>query len=103
MRSGAPTSNASTRSARIRISSVSPSAIAIGIDTAPLERAYAQLRAELGRIRPDVIVAFINDHFRSFSLAMFPAFCIGLGDVHVVPMRGWCEILLLRRARFAGD
>ena len=70
---------------------------------APLERAYAQLRAELGRIRPDVIVAFINDHFRSFSLAMFPAFCIGLGDVHDVPMRGGGEILRMPQRRFAGD
>lgn len=69
----------------------------------PLDAAYAQLRAELQRLRPDVIVAFVNDHFRSFSLAGYPTFCVGLGDVHNVPMPGGGEILRMPQRRFKGD
>jgi len=70
---------------------------------APLAAAYAQLRADLAEMQPDVIVAFINDHFRSFSLAAYPAFCIGLGDVHDVPMAGGDAILRMPQRRFKGD
>lgn len=69
----------------------------------PLDAAYAALRAELRRVQPDVIVAFVNDHFRSFTLANYPAFCVGLGDAHDVPMPGGGEILRMPQRRFKGD
>lgn len=70
---------------------------------APLDAAYAQLRDELQRLAPDVIVAFVNDHFRSFTLAAMPAFCIGLAAEHDVPMKGGSEILRVPERRFKGD
>jgi hypothetical protein len=69
----------------------------------PLEAAYAELRADLERIRPDVIIAFVNDHFRSFTLAAYPTFCVGIGDEHDVPMTGGGEILRMPQRRFKGD
>lgn len=70
---------------------------------APLDRAYAALHDELVQHKPDVILAFLNDHYRSFTLANYPAFCIGVGDVHDVPMAGGAEILRVPQRRFRGD
>ena len=42
-------------------------------------------RRELAEARPDVIVAFINDHFDMFTLRNMPGFAIGLGDTHWGP------------------
>jgi protocatechuate 4,5-dioxygenase beta chain/2,3-dihydroxyphenylpropionate 1,2-dioxygenase len=69
----------------------------------PLAAAYDQLSRELAALEPDVIVAFINDHFRSFSLATFPTFCIGVGTDHDVPMDGGDAILRMPQRRFRGD
>lgn len=69
----------------------------------PLAAAYGCLSDALAELQPDVIVAFVNDHFRSFSLAAFPAFCIGLGADHDVPMAGGDAILRIPRRRFRGD
>ncbi|HXF34949.1 MAG TPA: hypothetical protein VN603_10280 [Candidatus Acidoferrales bacterium] len=69
----------------------------------PLAAAYAQLGRELAELAPDVIVAFVNDHFRSFSLAGYPTFCIGIGSDHDVPMEGGDAILRMPRRRFKGD
>lgn len=69
----------------------------------PLAAAYAQLSRELAELEPDVIVAFVNDHFRSFTLAAYPAFCIGIGADHDVPMDGGDAILRMPQRRFAGD
>lgn len=34
---------------------------------------------------PDLIVAFVNDHFKNFGLKGMPAFCIGVGERNEAP------------------
>lgn len=48
---------------------------------AGIERA----RALVAAARPDLIIAFVNDHFQNFSLKGMPPFCIGVGERHEAP------------------
>lgn len=46
---------------------------------------FEQVRRQIEQARPDVIVAFVNDHFDMFTLRGMPAVAIGLGDTHWGP------------------
>jgi hypothetical protein len=52
---------------------------------------------------PDVIVAFVNDHFQNFFLDGMPAFCFGIGEEHVVPAPDLAHIVGLPVRRFRGE
>ena len=60
-------------------------------------------RALVEAIAPDVIVAFVNDHFQNFFLNGMPAFCFGNGEEHVVPAPELAHIVGLPVRRFRGD
>ncbi|WP_420622265.1 3-carboxyethylcatechol 2,3-dioxygenase [Candidatus Poriferisodalis sp.] len=46
-------------------------------DLGALEAALAQRRDAIAEMAPDVIVAFISDHFSGFFMDVMPAFCVG--------------------------
>lgn len=46
---------------------------------------FAVVRRQIELARPDVIVAFVNDHFDMFTLGAMPAIAIGIGDTHWGP------------------
>jgi hypothetical protein len=54
--------------------------------------AMGELRRELERARPDVLVICSNEHFTNFFLDNFPPFCIGVGERHVGPAEDWLRI-----------
>lgn len=54
--------------------------------------AMADLRAELERVRADVLIVCSNEHFTNFFLDNFPPFCIGVGERHVGPAEAWLRI-----------
>ena len=68
-----------------------------------IERAVAQAREDVARANPEIIIAFVNDHFKSFFLDAMPAFCIGLGDEHLVPDAKLASILKIPERRAPGD
>lgn len=43
----------------------------------------------LTQARPDVIVAFYNDHLNQFFFDAYPTFAIGVGDPHPIADEGW--------------
>jgi aromatic ring-opening dioxygenase catalytic subunit (LigB family) len=50
-----------------------------------IHAALAELRRRLEAVRPDAIVAVSNEHFTSFFLNNYPAFCIGIADSYLGP------------------
>lgn len=60
-----------------------------------LKGAFDEARRLVVDARPDLIVAFINDHFQNFFLDGMPAFCIGIGEEHPIPSTG-AEFLKVR-------
>lgn len=72
------------------------------------DRFYAHFR-ELGRrlvaARPDLIVAFVNDHLQNFPYSNLPAFCIGLADRYDAPSPGGGRVLCIppRKVRGASE
>jgi len=43
----------------------------------------------LKQVRPDVIIAFYNDHLNQFFFDAYPTFAIGVGDPHPIADEGW--------------
>jgi aromatic ring-opening dioxygenase catalytic subunit (LigB family) len=52
-----------------------------------LHDAWRRLDAEIAEARLDAVVLVATDHYETFGLENYPAFCIGLGEEH----RGWGE------------
>ncbi|HJP67828.1 MAG TPA: hypothetical protein VJ846_02910 [Sphingomicrobium sp.] len=46
---------------------------------------FEVVRREIAEARPDVIVAFVNDHFDMYTLNAMPGFAIALGETHWGP------------------
>lgn len=69
------------------------------------ERLHAGFR-ELGRrlaaTRPDVIVAFVNDHLQNFAYDNLPAFCVGLAEAYDAPSPGGARLMRLTPRRVPG-
>lgn len=55
----------------------------------PLFDGYTPARRWLEAARPDVIVAFYNDHMNRFFFDAYPTFALGVGDVHPIADEGW--------------
>jgi protocatechuate 4,5-dioxygenase beta chain/2'-carboxy-2,3-dihydroxybiphenyl 1,2-dioxygenase large subunit/2'-aminobiphenyl-2,3-diol 1,2-dioxygenase large subunit len=47
---------------------------------AAIHAAFAQVRAEVDRLTPDVLVVIGSEHLNSFGYDSFPQICIGIGD-----------------------
>jgi len=77
-------------------------------DRAPAEqqqearRALGELRQRLEAARPDVIVAFSNDHLLNWPINNIPEFTVGIGENHVGPAEWFDEWLALEQYRIPG-
>ncbi|HEY7363631.1 MAG TPA: hypothetical protein VIE37_05960 [Methylomirabilota bacterium] len=77
-------------------------------DRAPAEqqqearRALGELRQRLESARPDVIVAFSNDHLLNWPINNTPEFTVGIGEEHVGPAEWYDEWLALEQYRIPG-
>jgi hypothetical protein len=60
-------------------------------------------RSLVADARPDVIVAFVNDHFQNFFLDGMPAFCVGSGEEHQVPAPDLSHIVGIPPRLFRGE
>lgn len=60
-------------------------------------------RSLVADARPDLIVAFVNDHFQNFFLDGMPTFCVGSGDEHQVPAPDLSHIVGLAPRMFRGE
>jgi aromatic ring-opening dioxygenase catalytic subunit (LigB family) len=69
------------------------------------ERVYAgfeELRRRLADARPDLIVAFVNDHLQNFPYSNMPAFCVGLGDSFDAPSPGGATLMRIAPRKVPG-
>ncbi|MGH7308909.1 MAG: hypothetical protein ACREK6_09470 [Candidatus Rokuibacteriota bacterium] len=77
-------------------------------DRAPVEqqqearRALGELRQRLEATRPDVIVAFSNDHLLNWPINNTPELTVGIGEEHVGPAEWYDEWLALEQYRIPG-
>jgi aromatic ring-opening dioxygenase catalytic subunit (LigB family) len=66
-------------------------------------RATQEMRARLLQARPDVILAFSNDHLLNWPINNIPEFTVGIGAVHVGPAEWFDEWLgMTRQYRIPG-
>src|SRR5213593_1380832 len=77
-------------------------------DAAPKEyqeltlRATDEMRRRLSDARPDVIVAFSNDHLLNWPINNTPEYTVGIGAEHVGPADWYDEWLALDKYRIPG-
>ncbi len=60
------------------------------------------LRRRLDAARPDVLVAFVNDHIQNFFFDAMPAYCVGLAESYEAPAPGSAGFLRIPPRRVAG-
>ena len=65
-------------------------------------RALGELRERLVAARPDVIVAFTNDHLLNWPINNTPELTVGIGAEHVGPADWYDEWLALAKYRIPG-
>ena len=65
-------------------------------------RATAEMRRQLSAARPDVIVAFSNDHLLNWPINNTPEYTVGIGAEHVGPADWYDEWLALAKYRIPG-
>lgn len=63
---------------------------------------WAVLRRRLEAARPDLLVAFVNDHIQNFFFNAMPAFCVGLADSYEAPSAGSAGFLRIPARRIPG-
>jgi protocatechuate 4,5-dioxygenase beta chain len=71
-------------------------------DQAQALRAFAEMRQRLAAARPDVIVAFSNDHLLNWPINNTPEYTVGIGEEHVGPAEWYDEWLALDTYRIPG-
>lgn len=54
-----------------------------------LQGAFARLRAEFERARPQALIVLANDHFTNLFFDRVPPFLVGIGDYHAGPVEDW--------------
>src|SRR2546425_8868206 len=66
-------------------------------------RALGEMRQRLQAARPDVILAFSNDHLLNWPINNIPELTVGIGEVHVGPAEWFDEWLgMTRQYRIPG-
>lgn len=70
---------------------------------ARLHRAFGQVRQELDAAAPDIVVAFVNDHFDMYWLNNMPTFSVSVSDVHYGPSPDAQDWLQMTRRPHPGD
>jgi 2,3-dihydroxyphenylpropionate 1,2-dioxygenase len=63
----------------------------------PIFEAVDKIRAYIDAARPDVVVAFLDDHFENFTSRATPTFAIGVADQHRGPIDYFLEVLRLEK------
>lgn len=66
---------------------------------ATVSEAITGLRDYLADRSPDVLVAFINDHFDNLFRNLMPIFGVGIADAHTGPAEAYLEMLKLDQVR----
>ena len=56
-------------------------------------RALGRIRDEIADARPDVVVAFLDDHFDNHYRRLMPTFALGVADEHWGPAEQYVEML----------
>jgi len=59
--------------------------------------AVGELREYLARRSPDVLVAFLDDHFDNHFRNLMPIFSVGISDAHTGPAPQYLEMLKIER------
>lgn len=67
-----------------------------------MHAACARLSSYVEARRPDVIVAFLDDHFENLYRNLSPIFAVAVADEHVGPADYWCNVLRVGEARKIG-
>jgi len=67
-----------------------------------LRSGFAAGRRILDDARPELLIAFVNDHFDMFSLGNMPTFAIAVSDEHAGPPADAEAWLQMKRRRVAG-
>lgn len=62
---------------------------------AHVNRAIEELRDYLAERSPDVLIAFINDHFDNLFRNLMPIFGVGIAEAHVGPGEAYLDMLKL--------
>lgn len=76
-------------------------------DAAPPEKkakifkAWDELKRKLETSRPDLLVGISNDHFQNF-FRIQPAFCVGIGEAHILPDEPFAKRLRLKSRSVRG-
>jgi protocatechuate 4,5-dioxygenase beta chain len=65
-------------------------------------RATAEMRERLAAARPDVVIAFSNDHLLNWPINNTPEYTVGIGPEHVGPADWYDEWLALSKYRIPG-
>lgn len=63
---------------------------------------FAEGRRVLSAAKPELVIAFINDHFDMYCMNNMPTFSIGIADEHFGPPADAEAWLKMKRRRFAG-
>jgi hypothetical protein len=67
-----------------------------------LHAGFHELRRRLAAARPDLIVAFVNDHLQNFPYSNMPAFCVGLADAYDAPGPGGAPLMRIPPRKVPG-
>jgi hypothetical protein len=70
---------------------------------ATLTRGIERARALVTIAAPDLVLAFVNDHFQNFTLRGMPPFCIGVGEFHDAPGPVAAAMLRIPERTIAGE
>jgi hypothetical protein len=70
---------------------------------ATLAAGIARAQALVAAAAPDLIVAFVNDHFQNFTLKGMPPFCIGVGEQHEAPGPKGAALLRIPERTIEGE
>ncbi len=62
-----------------------------------LEKASEDLGDTLKKAKPDVIFAFLDDHFENFYRNHMPSIAVSVADKHIGPADQWMEPLRINR------
>jgi 2,3-dihydroxyphenylpropionate 1,2-dioxygenase len=68
-----------------------------------MHAALATLKDQLDEAKPDLIIAFVNDHFENYFRQAMPTFSIGSGDVNYGPPEHYLKWLQMERTMVPGN
>jgi hypothetical protein len=68
-----------------------------------LHAGFRELGRRLAAARPDLIVAFVNDHLQNFPYSNLPAFCVGLAESYDAPSAGGARLMRITPRKLPGE